>query len=73
MFLIGEREAELEVVVETLIEQQGGKDEALLYVVKEIYATNKVNQGFFKNEFDKFAKSCWKVQVPKPELQMFLI
>ena len=48
MYLIGEREAELEVVVDTLIAQQGGKDEALLYVIKEIYTTNKVgNRVFF--------------------------
>ena len=42
MYLIGEKEAELEVVVDTLIAQQGGRDQALLFVIKEIYATNKV-------------------------------
>ena len=42
IYLIGEREAEFEVVVDTLIRQQGGKDQALLYVVKEIYTTAKV-------------------------------
>ena len=35
-YLIGEKEAELEVVVDTLIAQQGGRDQALLFVIKEI-------------------------------------
>ena len=42
LYLIGEKEAELEVVVDTLIAQQGGRDQALLFVIKEIYATTKV-------------------------------
>ena len=46
MYLIGEREAELEVAVETLILKEGGKDRALLYVVKEIFTAAKVRFWF---------------------------
>lgn len=43
MLLIGNREAQIEVITDLLIDKEGSRDLALLHVVRDMYTEAKVS------------------------------
>lgn len=53
MYFVGKQEAETEVFLDRIINKEGSKDRALLFIVSEIPNENKVFDECSSNSFSK--------------------